>query len=162
MKLIRYSSFSLLVAFVATTLGCIGGSTDQEAWAKASFMSQNPSRPLWMGAIQPMGSNSIHGAAAITEGDSPKSSHVMVSIAGATPDQRYPWTLKSGKCTDKGSTVSSSKFPPLQTLPDGSAAAELMIAGTLTPNQTYSVTISQVQNDNQVVVACSALTFGKM
>jgi hypothetical protein len=157
---IRYSSFPMLITFAVAMLGCIGRSADQQALA--GFMAQDPSRPLWTGAIQPVGTNSIHGAAAITEGDSPKSSHVMVSIAGATPDQRYPWALKLGKCNDKGSIVSSNAFPPLQTLPDGSATAELMIAGTLAPNQTYSVTVSQVQNHNQVVVACSALTFGKM
>ena len=116
---------------------------------------QAPGVPeTWDGTLSAVGGSGISGTAKGTTAHD--STHVTVSITGATPGSTLPWHVHDGKCTDASAPIvgDASAYPPLVVGANGTATAMAHLSVKLNEARNYIINIHASPTNLGTIVAC--------
>ena len=116
---------------------------------------QKPGVPEgWKGTLSAVGGTSISGTATGTTAND--STHVTVSIVGATAGATLPWHVHEGKCGDASPPVvgDAPAYPPLVVGSDGKATATAHISVKLNEAKNYIINVHASPTNMGTIVAC--------
>lgn len=123
-----------------------------------------PPTTQWLTTLLPLpgtsgNSTKLRGAAAVKRLRDGNSVRALVSLSGASPSTQATWQVQSGQCGAEGQTAvgSPNVYPVLTILPDGTAAADVGLPITLSPNGSYSVTVRLYSSASTEPLACGNL-----
>lgn len=108
----------------------------------------------WKATINPVGASGVSGTASGTTAHD--STHVTVTIRGATAGATLPWHIHDGKCTDASPPVvgDPSAYPPLVVGSDGTATATAHVGIKLNEARNYIINIHASPTNMGTIVAC--------
>jgi hypothetical protein len=116
---------------------------------------QAPGAPeTWKATLTAVGGSGVSGSASGTTAHD--STHVTVTIMGATPGATHPWHIHDGKCTDASPPVvgDASAYPPLVAGSDGRATATAHIAIKLNEARNYIINVHASPSNMGTIAAC--------
>lgn len=99
----------------------------------------------------------ITGDARVTETEGDGSFHATITIVDGTNCSR-PWHVHFGTCATGGGIVGDpASYTNLTATDDGTASADVVVAASLDPNQSYHVNVHYSDAQLDRIVACGDL-----
>lgn len=98
----------------------------------------------------------ITGVAHVSEADGAGSFHATISISDSSNCDR-PWHIHFGTCASGGDIVGDPASYTTLTATNGSASADVVVAASLDPSQSYHVNVHYSDSQLGRIVACGDL-----